>query len=96
VEVLATPGDYYGNIQILLYFIPAQFAKGSYIASSYLISEVDASGNVSDYYRWLDMDNGVARTLWTQQNATFLRSVQIISFSLTHTPLQRALLFIPL
>lgn len=73
IEVLATPGDYYGNHSNSGLFHLSSVCKGSYVASSYLVNEVDASGNVSDYYRWLDMDNGVTRTLWTQQNATFLR-----------------------
>lgn len=48
---------------------------GSYAGAGHLISSLDLSGPVSDYARWLDMDQGVARTSWTQNNISMLRCV---------------------
>lgn len=68
-------------------------SPGSYLASGYLINTVNLTGTVSDYYRWLDMDNGIARTLWTQDNATFLRYAQRPQFQTSLTQIQYRELF---
>ncbi|TFY76710.1 hypothetical protein EWM64_g7300, partial [Hericium alpestre] len=47
---------------------------GSYAGAGYLLSTLDVSGRVSDYFRWLDLDNAVARTQWTQNGTSFLRT----------------------
>ena len=46
---------------------------GSYAASGYLISNVNATGSVSDYKRWLDLDQGLVRTSWTQSGTSYQR-----------------------
>lgn len=52
---------------------------GSYAGAGYLITTIDSgtmdiNGTVSDYARWLDLDEGVARTAWTQDSFEFFRS----------------------
>ncbi|KAF8631453.1 hypothetical protein AX15_002391 [Amanita polypyramis BW_CC] len=49
-------------------------AYGSFAASGYLISNINATGPVLDYARWLDLDEGVARTSWTQGGTSYLRT----------------------
>ncbi|KIL62802.1 glycoside hydrolase family 95 protein [Amanita muscaria Koide BX008] len=49
-------------------------AYGSYTGSGYLFSTVNATGPVSEYARWLDLDQGLARTSWSQGNASYLRT----------------------
>ncbi|KIK57466.1 glycoside hydrolase family 95 protein [Collybiopsis luxurians FD-317 M1] len=46
---------------------------GSYVGAGYFVSTIDVSGPVSNFGRWLDLDEGVARSTWTQSNKTFLR-----------------------
>lgn len=46
---------------------------GSYIGAGYLLSSLDLSGDVSNYFRWLDLDSAVHGTQWTQGNTTFTR-----------------------
>ncbi|EIW55988.1 glycoside hydrolase family 95 protein [Trametes versicolor FP-101664 SS1] len=48
-------------------------AYGSYIGAGYLLSSLDLSGDVSNYFRWLDLDSAVHGTQWTQGNTTFTR-----------------------
>jgi Glycosyl hydrolase family 65, N-terminal domain len=49
--------------------------KGSYAGAGYLISNISLNGTVSNYARWLDLDQGIARTSWTQSGTTYLRHV---------------------
>lgn len=46
---------------------------GSYVGAGYIISSINVSGPVTDFARWLDLDEGVARSTWTQSNQTFIR-----------------------
>ncbi|PPQ70422.1 hypothetical protein CVT24_013172 [Panaeolus cyanescens] len=46
---------------------------GSYAGAGHLISTLGVNGSVTDYGRWLDMDQGVARTAWTQGGLSFER-----------------------
>ncbi|GAW06942.1 glycoside hydrolase family 95 protein [Lentinula edodes] len=48
-------------------------AYGSYVGAGYIISSINVSGPVTDFARWLDLDEGVARSTWTQSNQTFIR-----------------------
>jgi hypothetical protein len=42
--------------------------------------EVDETSLVSNYARWLDLDEGVMRTRWTQEGLSFVRyDAKIIS-----------------
>lgn len=50
-------------------------AYGSNVVAATLVNEVNVTGPISDYYRWLDMDIGVHRTLWTQGGATYRRDL---------------------
>lgn len=46
---------------------------GSYAGAGYLLATLNTSGTVSNYARWLDLDQAVARTTWSQGGATFNR-----------------------
>ncbi|KAF7369037.1 Glycoside hydrolase family 95 protein [Mycena venus] len=46
---------------------------GSYVGAGYLISTLNVTGAVSNYARWLDMDQSVARVTWTQAGSAFTR-----------------------
>ncbi|KAF8551628.1 glycoside hydrolase family 95 protein [Imleria badia] len=48
-------------------------AYGSYAGAGYLLATLDTSGMVTDYTRWLDLDEAIARTAWSQSSATFFR-----------------------
>ncbi|KAF8634070.1 hypothetical protein AX17_004332 [Amanita inopinata Kibby_2008] len=71
-------------------------AYGSYAAAGYLISNVNATGPVSNYARWLDLDQGLARTTWTQARKSYLRTTfcsygsESCTEHLTINPLSRA------
>ncbi|KAH7920127.1 glycoside hydrolase family 95 protein [Leucogyrophana mollusca] len=45
----------------------------SYAGAGYLYATVNSAGPISNYGRWLDLDEGVARTTWSQGSTTFLR-----------------------
>ncbi|KAF8234486.1 glycoside hydrolase family 95 protein [Tricholoma matsutake] len=49
-------------------------AYGSYAGAGHLISNISLQGTVSNYARWLDLDQGIARTSWSQSGTTYLRS----------------------
>ncbi|KAL4261383.1 Glycoside hydrolase family 95 protein [Pleurotus pulmonarius] len=48
-------------------------AYGSYASAGNLITTMNVTGSVSNYFRWLDLDEAVARTSWTQGNQPILR-----------------------
>ncbi|KAJ6551471.1 glycoside hydrolase family 95 protein [Mycena capillaripes] len=49
-------------------------AYGSYVGAGYLISTLNVTGTtVSNYARWLDLDQGIARVTWTQAGSAFTR-----------------------
>ncbi|KAF8157029.1 glycoside hydrolase family 95 protein [Crassisporium funariophilum] len=58
VEVLETDAGHYG----------------SYAGAGHLLSSINSTGPISNYARWLDMDQGLARTSWTQGGADLLRT----------------------
>ncbi|PPR00630.1 hypothetical protein CVT24_005476 [Panaeolus cyanescens] len=58
ISILTTPGGQYG----------------SFAGAGHLISTLGTSGSVSNYGRWLDLDQAVARTSWTQSSTNFERS----------------------
>ncbi|KAG6877340.1 hypothetical protein C0993_008477 [Termitomyces sp. T159_Od127] len=49
-------------------------AYGSYAGAGYLISRINITGTVSNYGRYLDLDEGIARTIWTQSGITYVRT----------------------
>ncbi|KAJ7621165.1 glycoside hydrolase family 95 protein [Roridomyces roridus] len=46
---------------------------GSYVGAGYLVSTLNISGAVTDYSRWLDLNQAIARATWTQAGSTFTR-----------------------
>ncbi|KAJ7040795.1 glycoside hydrolase family 95 protein [Mycena alexandri] len=46
---------------------------GSYVGAGYLISTLNLTGAVSNYARWLDLDQAIARVTWTQAGSAFTR-----------------------
>ncbi|KAG6864486.1 hypothetical protein C0991_009194, partial [Blastosporella zonata] len=49
-------------------------AYGSYAGAGYLQSGINSTGTVSNYGRYLDLDQGIARTLWTQSGINYVRT----------------------
>ncbi|KAG5652319.1 hypothetical protein H0H81_005432 [Sphagnurus paluster] len=49
-------------------------AYGSYAGAGYLVSGISTTGNVTNYGRYLDLDQGIARTTWTQSGVNYVRS----------------------
>ncbi|KAG8731529.1 hypothetical protein FRC11_003910 [Ceratobasidium sp. 423] len=55
--------------------LPAdEIAFGTYSGAGYLNVNRTASGNVTNYARWLDMDNAVLKTTWTEPSSSFNRT----------------------
>ncbi|KAJ7740936.1 glycoside hydrolase family 95 protein [Mycena maculata] len=48
-------------------------AYGSYIGAGYLISTLNLTGQVTNYARWLDLDQAIAHVTWTQAGSAFTR-----------------------
>ncbi|KAK1231403.1 hypothetical protein PQX77_005500 [Marasmius sp. AFHP31] len=48
-------------------------AYGSYAGSGYLITTLQSNATQSDYSRWLDLDEGIARATWKQTDTTLTR-----------------------
>ncbi|KAG1733874.1 glycoside hydrolase family 95 protein [Suillus paluster] len=46
---------------------------GSYASAGHLLATLNSSGSISNYARWLDLDEGVSRTTWSDGSTTFLR-----------------------
>lgn len=57
IDEIMTPGDTYG----------------SYSSAGHLVATLDSTGSVSKYARWLDLDEAVSRTTWSDGSTTFLR-----------------------
>lgn len=51
-----------------------QGAYGSYAGAGYLITTMNSTASASNYARWLDMDEGILRTSWTSDGASYLRT----------------------
>ncbi|KAF7760242.1 CAZyme family GH95 [Agaricus bisporus var. burnettii] len=48
---------------------------GSFAGAGYLISNINSTGDIPKYSRYLDLDNAIARTIWTQNDTTFQRTL---------------------
>ncbi|KAJ8514372.1 hypothetical protein ONZ45_g8082 [Pleurotus djamor] len=48
-------------------------AYGSYASAGNLVTTMNVTGSMTNYFRWLDLDEGVARTSWTQGGQAILR-----------------------
>lgn len=57
--------------------ITERFRVGSYSGAGYLNVNRTASGKVTNYARWLDMDTAVLKTTWTEPGSSFNRQVQV-------------------
>lgn len=57
------------------YYFFGRAATGSYAGAGYLLATLDTSGTVANYARWLDLDEAITRTTWSQGGATFKRYV---------------------
>ncbi|CAE6474624.1 unnamed protein product [Rhizoctonia solani] len=54
--------------------LPAdEIAFGTYSGAGYLHVNRTISGEFTRYSRWLDMDNGVLKTIWTELDNSFIR-----------------------
>ncbi|KAG6376718.1 glycoside hydrolase family 95 protein [Boletus reticuloceps] len=62
-----------GTIDNIYELMTPPGAFGSYAGAGYLLATLDTSGTVANYARWLDLDEAIARTTWSQGGATFLR-----------------------
>ncbi|KIY63304.1 glycoside hydrolase family 95 protein [Cylindrobasidium torrendii FP15055 ss-10] len=58
IQALGTPGGAYG----------------SYSGAGHLVTVVNDSSSVTTYRRWLDLDDGVAKTSWSMQDQAYTRS----------------------
>ncbi|CAE6531252.1 unnamed protein product [Rhizoctonia solani] len=55
--------------------LPAdEIAFGTYSGAGYLNVNRSASGNFTSYARWLDMDDAVLKTTWTEPSGSFSRT----------------------
>ncbi|KAF7792686.1 hypothetical protein EIP86_003784 [Pleurotus ostreatoroseus] len=50
-------------------------AYGSYAGAGYLVTTLNTTGDATNYARWLDLDQALTRTTWTQDNTTFSRTL---------------------
>ncbi|KXN85657.1 putative alpha-fucosidase A [Leucoagaricus sp. SymC.cos] len=71
-KVLQSPIGEIDNIDVLTSDM-GQF--GSYAGAGYLISNIDATGPVANYSRFLDLDQAIVGTVWTQNGATYQRTL---------------------
>ena len=56
-----------------------QLNLGSYTAAPWLFTTLNKSGNVQDYTRWLDLDAGIARSLWNVNDSILSRYTHYLS-----------------
>ena len=65
----------YGNI--LYFYTPGDIdgSTGAYAGAGYLFTTLNNSWQVSGYARWLDLDQAIARTTWTQGDIELNRLV---------------------
>lgn len=76
IEELSTPAGAYGEkiLQVHRFITRCSFSNlGSYAGAGYLISTLNNTGKVSEYARWLDLDEAIAHTTWSQSNVTYIR-----------------------
>jgi alpha-L-fucosidase 2 len=49
------------------------FLLGSYAGAGYLLVTLDSKYDMTDYVRWLDLDQALAYTSWSQNNISLTR-----------------------
>ncbi|KAE9388723.1 hypothetical protein BT96DRAFT_1003939 [Gymnopus androsaceus JB14] len=74
VYPLTSPFPFYGMTYSFIALRLIKFVVGSYVGAGHLIT-MNVSDPATDFARWLDLDEGVARTTWTQSSSTFIRCV---------------------
>ncbi|KAF9259264.1 glycoside hydrolase family 95 protein [Marasmius fiardii PR-910] len=62
-----------GEISDISSLMTDQGAYGSYAGSGFLVSTVQSTGEETEFFRWLDLDEGVARVTWKESGATLTR-----------------------
>ncbi|KAK7052333.1 glycoside hydrolase family 95 protein [Favolaschia claudopus] len=62
-----------GNIDNVETLATDPGAYGSYIGAGYLVATLNVTGTVSNYARWLDLDQSIARVTWNQAGSAFTR-----------------------
>lgn len=73
IEVLATEPGAYGEGTLCLLSSTKHRNQGSYVGAGHLLSAINTTGVVHNYGRWLDLDQGIARTSWTQSGSNYTR-----------------------
>ncbi|KAF8954807.1 glycoside hydrolase family 95 protein [Flammula alnicola] len=63
-----------GDIDNIEALATDQGQYGSYAGAGHLLSSLNVTGEVTNYARWLDMDQALAGTAWTQNGANLLRT----------------------
>ncbi|KAG5725450.1 putative alpha-fucosidase A [Termitomyces sp. T112] len=63
-----------GDISSISQLTTEPGSYGAYAGAGYLISLMNSTGTVSNYGRYLDFDQGIARTIWTQLGTTYVRT----------------------
>jgi len=82
IEEISTPAGAYGKqLDFVLHGTFRYVSrKGSYAGAGYLISTLNTTGKVSNYARWLDLDEAITHTIWSQAILTFQRFLPIFFY----------------
>ena len=62
-------------INFLFFVYLPNLYQGSYATAGYLVSTLENDSPSSNYARFLDLDKGVAKALWTENGDSFSRWV---------------------
>ncbi|KAJ7103723.1 glycoside hydrolase family 95 protein [Mycena epipterygia] len=75
IETLATDaGDYGLPFSRWIVLSPNKtYFPGSYVGAGYLVATLNITGNATNYARWLDLDQAIARVTWSQAGSAFTR-----------------------
>jgi alpha-L-fucosidase 2 len=74
IKEISTPaGAYGGPRSIILIRLVLKTILGSYAGAGYLISTLNSTGKMTNYARWLDLDDAITHTIWSQSGVTFTR-----------------------
>ncbi|TFK47366.1 glycoside hydrolase family 95 protein [Heliocybe sulcata] len=61
------------NYRQAIFRSPNGTISGSYSGAGYLVTTLNSTNETSSYARWLDLDNAIARTTWSDGHATYYR-----------------------
>ena len=65
--------DSSGRIDSIDVLTTPQGAYGSYTGAGYFLSTMNSSDNVTNYSRWLNLDDRISYTTWVKDNAAYSR-----------------------